>query len=120
MLSIIGFVFIIVMTVLAYKTAKDYERNPFGWATITFFAVFGIQILLPVFIGLVIGIVMIISGTPETQLQQRFEEKVPVITITIACLILSIVAGFLVIRHLAKIPEENLFDKPPDPPADFN
>ena len=120
MLSIVGLVFIIVMTVIACRTAKDYERSAVGWGLLTFAVVFGIQIILPFFIGLVIGVGLLVSGTPQSRLQQRFDEDVPAVTISIVCMILSIIGGFLIIKYLAKVPEEKPFVAPPAPPTDFN
>lgn len=120
MLSIIGLVFIITMTVLAYKTARDYERSAVGWALLAFVVTFGVQIILPFFIGIMIALGLVVSGTPQSRLQQSFDEVVPAVTITVVCMVLSIAAGFLILRHLAKIPEENSFDAPPAPPPDLN
>ena len=115
MLSIIGLVFIVVMTIFAYRTAKDYERNAIGWGLLAFAVVFGIQIILPFFVGLIIVVGMLISGTPQSHLQQKFDEDVPAVTISIVCMILSIVGGFLIIKYLAKVPEEKPFIAPPPP-----
>jgi steroid 5-alpha reductase family enzyme len=119
-ISIIGFAFIIILTIFAYRTAKDYERNAAVWAVITFFSVFGVQIILPFLIGLIIAVLMLVSGTPPEKLQESFNETVPAVTITVLCIVLSVVAGFLILRYLSKIPEEKSFDVPPAPPTNFN
>ncbi|CAN5654085.1 hypothetical protein BH20ACI4_BH20ACI4_03200 [soil metagenome] len=119
MLDIIGFVFVIVLTIFAYKTAKDYERNAIGWALITFAVVIGIQIILPVSIILIIIIIATIA-TAGGSSPHQIQDAIPIATISIIFKILSIVAGFLILRHLAKIPEEKSFDIPPEPPSDFN
>jgi uncharacterized membrane protein AbrB (regulator of aidB expression) len=116
MLDIIGFVFIIVVTIFAYKTAKDYERNAIGWALITFAVGIGIQIILPAFILVIIAIAATVGGSST----QKVQDDIPFVTISIICIVLSIVAGFLILRHLAKIPEEKSFNTPPEPPLDFN
>ena len=116
MLDIIGFVFIIVFTIFAYKTAKDYERNAIGWALLTFAVGFFVQIILPAFIMILIAVAATIGGSSTQQIQ----DDIPMVTISIIFKLLSIVAGFLIVRHLAKIPEEKPFDMPPAPPSDFN
>jgi multisubunit Na+/H+ antiporter MnhB subunit len=116
LLLILGLALIIVLTVFAYKTAKDYERNAVVWALITFAVVFGIQIVLPIVIFILIAIAMTVSGSRPEQIQ----EDIPEITITIICLVLSLVAGMLILRRLSKIPDEPSFTQPPKPPEHFN
>jgi hypothetical protein len=116
MINILGFAVLIIVTVFAYKTAKDYERNAIGWALITFGVGFTIQIILPILIFILITIVMIASGSTA----EKAVKVIPDITITMICLVLSVVAGFLILRYLSKIPEEKPFVAPPAPPTDFN
>jgi hypothetical protein len=116
MLNIIGFVILIVVTIFAYKTAKDYGRNAIGWALITFAIGFVIQIILPVLIVLILVIIKIAGGsTPE-----EFQEDIPDVTISIVFLVLSIVASVFIVSRLARVPDEKPFDAPPAPPTDFN
>ena len=119
-LTILGLAFLVVLTIFAYKTAKDYQRNAGLWALLTFAVIFGIQIILPFVVGMIIVIVMLAGGIPQNQLQRRFDEDVPAITINIGFTVLSVVAGFLILRYLSKIPEEKSFIAPPTPPTDFN
>ncbi len=115
MLNIIGFALIIVVTVFAYKTAKEYQRSAIGWTAITFVAGISIQIILPIFIVILIAIAMRVSGSSVEQQK----EAIPIFTISAVCVVLSVVAGFLIVRYLAKIPEEKPFDTPPAP-LNFN
>lgn len=117
MLSILGFVIIIVATIYAYKTAKDYGRNAVLWAIITFAAGFGIQIVIPIIIGIVLAIVLMAGGTQPEQLQEAIGSWA--IIIGVVCIILSVVAVFIILRYLSKIPEEKSFTHPPQPPK-FN
>jgi hypothetical protein len=116
MINIFGFAFIIIFTVFAYKTAKDYERNAVGWALITFGVGFAVQIVLPIFIVFVLAVILTVKGNSPGQIQ----EDIPYITLTIAGIALSFVTGILILRHLSKIPEDKPFDAPPAPPTDFN
>ena len=114
MLSILGLVIIVVATIYAYKTAKDYDRNAVLWAIITFSVGFGIQIIVPVIIGIIFAIFLTAGGTPPEQLEKAVGSWAMIIGMV--CLILSVVAVFIILRHLSKIPEEKLFTPPPQPP----
>ncbi len=116
MINILGFVILIVVTIFAYKTAKDYERSAIVWALITFAVGFGIQIILPAFILFIIALIATVAGSST----QKIQDDIPIFTIVIVCLVLSIAACILILRHLATIPEEKPFDVPPSPPTDFN
>jgi len=116
MINILGLAFLIVFTIFAYKTAKDYERNAVGWALLTFGTGFVIQIILPVVLVFVLAIVMTINGSSPAQVN----EDIPYFTITIAGLVLSFISGLLILRYLSKIPEEKPYVAPPAPPTDFN
>lgn len=116
MIDIIGFVLLIVFAVFAYKTAKEYERNPFVWALISFAVGFCIQIILPASILAVFTVAAMMGGSTTEQIGN----KIPFATISITFIFLSIISGFLIVRHLAKMPEEKEIDAPPVPPSDFN
>lgn len=118
MLSILGIVVLIVAPILAYKTAKDYERNAALWALFTFAAGFGIQFVIPFFIGIILALVLTAGGTPPEQLPEAIGGWATVIGIVF--LFLSVVAVFLILRYLSKVPEEKSFTPPPQPPETFN
>ncbi len=114
LIFLFGFILLIVFTVFAYKTANENGRNGIGWAVITFFTGIGIQIILPIFIVILIAIIAAFSGSSI----EIIEESIPIVTITIVCIFLSLGVSFLILRYLAKVPED--FDLPPSPPSDFN
>src|SRR5215213_6444779 len=113
---ILGLALLIVLTVFAYKTAKDYDRNAIGWALFTFAVGFGFQIILPICIYIIIAVAVTVSGKRLEQVQ----DDIPDITISLVCVALSVAAGMLILRYLSKIPDEQPFDAPPAPPTDFN
>lgn len=117
MLSIIGLVIIIVATIQVYKTAKSYDRNAVGWALLTFGIGFSLQLILPLFIGVIIGIVMMANGSTPEQMQESI--MLPATIIGIVCIILSVAAVLLILRFLSKIPEDKPFTPPPAPPENF-
>lgn len=118
MLSIIGLIILVVASIQAYKAAKDYGRNGVAWALITFGIGFGIQLVIPFIFGLVYGIVLAAGGmTSPQQMQEAI--MIPAVIVSIVCIVLSVVAVFLVLRHLSKLPEEKSFMSPPQPPENF-
>jgi len=118
MLSILGLIVIIVASVHVYRTAKQYERNAVAWTLITLAVGLGIQLILPLFILIIVGIIMVTGGSSPEEIQAAI--SVPAIIISIVCIVLSVVGVFLILRHLSKIPEEESFTKPPSPPETFN
>ena len=118
MLSILGIVVLIVAPILAYRTAKDYDRNAALWAIVTFAVGFALQFVIPFFIGIILAMVLMASGTPPDQLQEAIGGWATVIGV--AFMVLSIVGVFTILRYLSKVPEEKSFTPPPRPPETFN
>ncbi len=114
MLSILGLVAVFIATYYVYKTAKDTGRNAVGWALLTFAVGFGIQIILPIIIGIIIAIVMSASGNSIAEIQKSVENIAMIIGI--ACLVFSVVGIWLIMRRVSKIPESETFTSPPPPP----
>ncbi len=118
MLSILGIVVLIVAPILAYKSAKDYDRNAALWALFTFAAGFGLQIVIPFIIGIIFSVVLMAGGTPAEQLPEAISGWATMIGIVF--LFLSVAAVFMILRYLSKVPEEKSFTPPPQPPETFN
>ena len=115
MLSILGLVAVIVATYHVYKTARDTERNAVGWAVATFVVGFGIQIILPIFIGFAIALVMTVSGSSVMEIQESVQGIATIIGI--AGLLLSFLGIWLIMRRVSKIPENAFAPPPPAPPT---
>lgn len=109
LITLLGLAFIVVATVIAYRTAKQYERNPVMWALCVLGTGLGIQILTPNLIALIIVIFMVRNGNSVLEIQ----------TALMISIIFSIAAMLLILRHLAKLPDENI-DMPPAPPSYFS
>lgn len=116
MLTILGLVAVIAATVHVYKTAKDTNRNAVVWALVTLAVGLGFQLVIPLLIGIVIGVVMLASGKNETEIQAAI---LPAATIIgLVCLVLSFVGIWLIARQVSKIPEGGApFPAPPAPPT---
>ena len=102
--TILGFVVVIVSTYFVYKTARDNRRNSLVWAAATLAAGFGLQIVAPVILAILIVFVMFATGTPQSKLQGAIQT--PAIIVTFACLLLSFGAMGLIMRYVAKIPDD--------------
>lgn len=118
MLSLLRLIVVIVAAVYVYRTAKQYERNAVAWTLTTLGAGLGLQLILPLFIGIVIGIIMVAGGSSHDEIQAAI--YLPALIISVVCIVLSVAAVLLILRHVAKIPEEKTFTPPPSPPETFN
>ncbi len=117
MLTILGLVFVIVATFYTYKSAKDNGRSAALWALAAFAVGFGIQIVIPLFIGIVIGLVMTAQGRQMFEIQQSIQT--PAQIIGLVCLAASFVGVWLVLRKASQLPDDEPLASPP-PPPDFN
>jgi len=115
MLSILGFIAVFIAAYFIYKTAKDTGRNAVGWALLTFAVGFGLQIIFPIIIVIIIAVVMRVSGKPFTKIEQLPWSVDTIISLT--GLAVSFVGIWVIMRHISKIPEDGTFISPPSPPT---
>lgn len=120
MIGIGAFIAIFVATYYAYKTAKDYGRNAILWALIVFAVGFGIQIVIPLFIGIVIGVVMTLQGSSPEEIQNSIGGYSFILGFV--CIVLSLIGMFLILKFLSRVPEDGVLSEgsPPPPPPNFN
>lgn len=104
----------IITAWLAYKRAKEHGRNPFLWAFIGGATFIGTQLLVSLGFGIVLGIGVEVWGWSET-VYDDFG-----IPITIAAIVSSFLASWVLLRWLDKAPREEKFTPPPPPPQDFS
>ena len=114
-LTLIGLVFIVVFAYFVAKTAKENGRNPVLWCLASLVTGFGLQWFAPLLIGIVIGVVLVMTGTPVEKIQSVFEGWA--ITLTIVPMILSVVGMFLILRHVAQLQEDEPEINLPPPPV---
>lgn len=100
----LGFAAIIICVVLAFKTARDYGRNPFLWAFITFCAGFGFQFVLPLVIGIVLGIIWMIGGAGPDEIQSKIQG--PAFFISLGTIALSIIAMLMILKFLSRVRDD--------------
>jgi hypothetical protein len=117
MLSILGIVAIVVFTIQVYKSAASNNRNAAGWAVLTVILGIGIQFVVPVFIGLALGIYIAATGGDVDGIQASYFGLFAVIGV--AGIILSIVGMYLVMRYVSKVPDDDpsVYAPPPPPPT---
>ena len=114
MLSILGLIAIFIATYYIYKTAKDTGRNAVGWGLLTFGIGFGLQIILPAIILIIIALIMTISGKRLNNV-----DELPFginLIISLLGLAGSFVGIWLIMRRVSTIPEDEVFVAPPSPP----
>ena len=94
-----------------YKKAKDTGRNPILWAIICGGTFIGVQLLVGLGIGMFMGIGIAMWGWDET-VYQKYE-----ILISIASMIVSIIALFILFKILDRLPVQPSTVPPPPPPT---
>ncbi len=115
MLSILGLIAVFIAAYFIYSSARDTERNAFGWSLLTVAVGIGMQIILPGIIFVVIAAIMAILGKPI-----RDVDDLPFGTtmiVSILGLAASIVGIWLIMRRVSTIPDEENFAAPPSPPT---
>ena len=75
----------------------------------------GFQIVVPLLFGLILGVVFLLTGTPADQLAERING--PASIIGIAMLFFSFIGIWLILRHVAKLPEDEPIERVPPPPT---
>lgn len=118
MLGILGIVVIIVAAVLAFRTAKQYGRKAGLWLALVLGVGFGIQMVVPFVIVIVVSVVMLMQGSTQQEIQVALEGWA--IVINVVFIFLSVVAVMWILKYLSNVPEEAPFTAPPAPPESFN
>ena len=115
MLSILGLVAIIVLTIQVYKTANSTERNAGGWAVLTFVIGFGIQFVFPFMVGLIYGIYLVSTGSTEVDAGYFGVMTI----ISVGAIVVSIVGMWLIAKHVSKVKDDEVNPQIPPPPPTF-
>lgn len=105
-------IFALISAWLAYKKAKDTNRNAILWAIIAAVTFIGTQLLFQFGFGILLGLGIEFQGwSPE--IVETYS-----LPITIIAVIFSFISTWLVLRYLDKMPEEETFITPPPPNFD--
>jgi uncharacterized membrane protein YhhN len=106
-------IFAFITAWLAYKKAKETERNsPILWAFAGAGVFIGTQLLVTFGIGILVGLGIAFWNWSETLYDDL------TIPITVFAVVLSFVASWLFLKYLDRVPQQISFTEPP-PPPDF-
>lgn len=117
MLGIIALIAIVVFTIQVYRTASGTGRNAALWAVLTAVVGVGLQIVLPILIGIVLAVYFVATGTPPENIESAITG--PATIIGFICLALSIVGMVLIAKHVGKVPDDPIGTAKPPPPPTF-
>lgn len=102
-------VFIIVVAVYIFRTARQYDRNPYLWTAAAVVAFFGIQVLLGFFIGVVLIIGAASMGWSETIVEEN------TFLIGIVCSIPAFVVVWFISKQVSVVKDDPVQFQPPPP-----
>lgn len=94
-----------------YKKARDSGRNAILWAAISGGAYIGVQLLVGIGMGAVMGFGIAAFGWPESVLDSYQ------IVATIGGIVAAVATILLIFRYLDRVPDEPVFSEPPPPPT---
>jgi len=117
-LTLLGIVAIVVFTTQVYKTAIDTERNASGWAVVTAAVRITIQFVLPLLVGILVGIYLVVTGNGLEHLETSLFGLLTIIDVL--GVILSVVGMWFVMKHVSKIKEADAAGPTPPPPPTFS
>jgi hypothetical protein len=118
MLSIIGIVAIVVLTIQVYKAAKNTERNAPLWTILNACVGIGLQFVVPFFVGLILAFIWVARGTTDPiEIQNRIYG--PALIIGIVSLVLSIAGMLVIFKIVSRVPDQPVASMPPPPPREF-
>lgn len=100
-----------IFAYLSYKKANESGRNGILWAFIALAVFIGVQLITGLFLGIGIGLGIALLGWSENILTSYD------ILLRIVAVIPGILGGYLVLKYLDRIPEDQTFNGPPPPPT---
>jgi len=114
-LQLFGLAAAIVATYFVFKTAREYERRAVLWALLTFGVGFGAQFVLPLVIGILIAVILVLTGVKPESIAETLGGWA--LVLTVVCLMISFVGMFLILKYVARIPDDPEIVAPPPPPT---
>jgi hypothetical protein len=117
MISILGFVAIIVIAIQVYKSASSTDRNPVGWTALALMIGIGIQFVLPVMIGVGYGLYLAATNSLDDIQYTNFGLMG---VIGLVSTVLSIVGMWFVAKHVSKVKNDVEGEPVPPPPPSFS
>lgn len=90
-----------------YKKAISNGRNGFLWAIITSVTFLITQLIVSLLSGILVGIILRMQGGTVG------DSSVYNLPVAILAIIVSVIAGMLVLRHIDRVPKEEMYIPPP-------
>ena len=115
MIGILALIVVIVAAVFAYRTANDNGRSGPLWALAALGAGFGLQIVIPMIIGIILALIYLAKGVPVEELAERVSG--PSTAVAFVMWFLSFVGLWLILRYISKPIEEKPMEVIPPPPT---
>lgn len=114
----IGLILLILAPIYVYRNAKQNGHNATLWTVITIvIGLFG-QIFLPLMIGITMGIVLALSGSSETEIENTVSSYSFVFTIS--SIVVTAFGYYLVANKINQVKDEEFYQKPPAPNEFFD
>lgn len=118
MIGILGLIFAIVAPFFVYRNARQNGHNPVLWMLLALVAGVGLQLVIPLTIGILLGVIWIRQGYSAEEIQQSIQA--PSSIFGVISLILSVTGIFLIMRNVNIVRDlPTTYPTPPEPP-DFN
>lgn len=119
-LQLFGLIAVFIATYFVFKTSRENGRRAGLWAAGTFAVGIGTQFVLPMIVGIILGVYLILTGESPERLAEVIGNWAILIGMT--CIGLSFVGMFLILRHVAQIPDDldEVVDLPPPPVFEQN
>ena len=106
-----GLLIPILITIYVYKGAKQTGRNAVLWSLINIAVIIGVQFLIVVAAGVLIGLGIAFFGWSKSSINNY---NLP---ITIAAGVVSLICSYLfVVRRVNRVSDEQINIAPPQPP----
>lgn len=107
-------IFAIIAAIMAYRKAKDSQRNGWLWALAAAGVFIGTQWVVSIGAGLLMGFGIALFGWPESM----FDDMMYIGPVTAVAIGASILTTWLLLRYLDRpVAEEQPVDLPPPPPT---
>jgi len=106
---VLQIVFIVVVAIYIFRTARRYDRNPYLWTAGAVVAFFGVQILLAFLIGGVLIIGAIALGWSENILDEN------AYVFGIVCAIPAYAVVWFISKRVSVVKDELVQLQPPPP-----
>jgi uncharacterized oligopeptide transporter (OPT) family protein len=118
MVGILGFIFVIVAPLFVYRSARQNGHNTIFWTLLAFGVGIGLQIIMPLLIGIVLSVIWMSQGRSAAEIEQSLQT--PAMIIGLISLALSVGGILLIMRRVNNVRDTDESYLPPPSPPNFN